>query len=220
MKQKGAVMARPRKDSPEPPARERIIEAFWELIIDTPIKQITVKMLTEAARCNRSTFYRHFEDVYNVAEQIEVSLELPQLPGMLMKALQGDSGPEQIATVMGGMQNFDRLCLLLSRNGDPDYHRRFKDSILAAWANEFGFAPEELDVDARVFIEFCASGVVGILTYRGDTNIGFGFADISELMLGEVVPALFVLLQKSVRPSGAAQRHHQATTHFLPTSSG
>jgi AcrR family transcriptional regulator len=211
-------MARPRKDSPELPARERIIEAFWELIIDTPIKQITVKMLAEAARCNRSTFYRHFEDVYNVAEQIEAGLELPQLPGMLMKALQGDSGPEQIAMVMESMQNFDRLCLLLSRNGDPDYHRRFKDSILTAWANEFGFGPEELDLDARVLIEFCASGVVGILTYRGDTNIGFGFADISDLMLGEVVSTLFALLQKNVLPK-AGSLQHQATTHFLPTSS-
>jgi AcrR family transcriptional regulator len=211
-------MARPRKDSPEPSARERIIEAFWRLIIDTPIQRITVKMLTGAARCNRSTFYRHFEDVFNVAEQIETNLGLAELPGMLMKALQGDMGPGQIAAVMEGVVDFNRLCLLLSRNGDPDYRRRFKDSILAAWANEFGFDLDELDLDARVLIEFCANGVVGILTYRGDTNIGFGFADIADLMLGEVVPTLFALLQKSVLPkTGSLQ--HQATTHFLPTTS-
>jgi AcrR family transcriptional regulator len=212
-------MARPRKDSLEPPARERIIEAFWELILTTPIERITVKTLTEKARCNRSTFYRHFEDVYDVSEQIESSLELSRLPSMLMKVMREhpSSGPmsEQIAALMEGMQNFDRLCLLLSRNGNPNYRRCFKDSVLEAWAHEFNFEIEDLDVQTRVFFEFCANGVVGILTYRGDTNIGFEFADIAELMLAEVVPSLFARLQSCTAPKDSQGR--PPTPHFMPT---
>jgi AcrR family transcriptional regulator len=207
-------MARPRKDSPEPPARERIIEAFWELIIDTPIEQITVKMLTEKSRCNRSTFYRHFEDIYDVVERIESDLKLSQLPGMIVQALRGGERPYLIAELIQEEQHFDRLCLLLSRNGNPGYRRRFKDGMLAAWANEFDFDPDEFDLEARVFLEFCVNGVVGILTYRGDTNLDLDFTDIAGLMLGEVAPTLLGLLQKNVLSSKRSLRR-QIITRFL-----
>ncbi len=36
-----------------------------------PLKSITVRELTELADLNRGTFYLHFKDVYDLAEQIE-----------------------------------------------------------------------------------------------------------------------------------------------------
>ena len=63
-KRRGAVrrMARPRKDADAPDARTRIIEAFWELIENNSIFELSVGEVTRAARCNRGTFYYYFHD--------------------------------------------------------------------------------------------------------------------------------------------------------------
>lgn len=50
-------MARPRKDADAPDARTRIIEAFWELIENNSIFELSVGEVTRAAQCNRGTFY-------------------------------------------------------------------------------------------------------------------------------------------------------------------
>ena len=55
-------MARPRKDADAPDARTRIIEAFWELIENNSIFELSVGEVTRAARCNRGTFYYYVHD--------------------------------------------------------------------------------------------------------------------------------------------------------------
>lgn len=44
-------MARPRKDADAPDARTRIIEAFWELIENNSIFELSVGEVTRAAQC-------------------------------------------------------------------------------------------------------------------------------------------------------------------------
>ena len=55
-------MERPRKDADAPDARTRIIEAFWELIENNSIFELSVGEVTRAAQCNRGTFYYYFHD--------------------------------------------------------------------------------------------------------------------------------------------------------------
>ena len=51
--------------------RMRIREAFWEKIKKKPIEKITVKEICEKAEINRTTFYYHYHDVYDVYERIQ-----------------------------------------------------------------------------------------------------------------------------------------------------
>ena len=49
--------------------RQFIMDAFVELSSKKEFKDITVKDLTEAAQINRSTFYYHFEDIYDLLDK-------------------------------------------------------------------------------------------------------------------------------------------------------
>lgn len=49
-------MARPRKDQGDC-AEQRIKDAFWALLEQNDLKDITVSMITSKANCNRGTFY-------------------------------------------------------------------------------------------------------------------------------------------------------------------
>lgn len=52
---------------------ERIIRAVYSFIWDEhrPLSKITVREVCEHAQINRSTFYAHYQDVFDVAERVE-----------------------------------------------------------------------------------------------------------------------------------------------------
>lgn len=50
--------------------KRNIEETFLKLLKDTPFRKMTVKSILEAALINRGTFYHHYLDKYDLAEQI------------------------------------------------------------------------------------------------------------------------------------------------------
>lgn len=50
--------------------RKNIEQSFMELLVEKPFEKITVQNIIEHALINRSTFYKHYNDKYAVAEQI------------------------------------------------------------------------------------------------------------------------------------------------------
>ena len=66
--------------------REAFITAFFRLAEIKNIYKITIKEITNLAGYNRTTFYRYFEDVFNLIEYAEdqfidgmLSVLLPQI---------------------------------------------------------------------------------------------------------------------------------------------
>ncbi len=56
--------------------RESIFDAFYKLIEEKDIDKITIQNVTERAQINRATFYAHFQDKYELLdEMIQQSLE-------------------------------------------------------------------------------------------------------------------------------------------------
>lgn len=54
--------------------KRSIINAFLELRSKKAIEKITVKELCERAEINKSTFYTHFKDIYNLSEYLETQI--------------------------------------------------------------------------------------------------------------------------------------------------
>lgn len=50
--------------------RESIQAKFWSLLEKYPFDKISVKMLIDECRINRSTFYRNYEDKYDLLNQV------------------------------------------------------------------------------------------------------------------------------------------------------
>lgn len=53
------------------PQQRQIILGFLALMEGKPYEKITVKELTQQCAIARTTFYRHFEDIYDLVEQLE-----------------------------------------------------------------------------------------------------------------------------------------------------
>ena len=54
--------------------RKSIADAFLALRARKPIEKITVKELCEKAQINKSTFYTHYRDIYDLSEELEARL--------------------------------------------------------------------------------------------------------------------------------------------------
>ena len=52
----------------------RMETAMLEIMKDTDFEKITIKKICEKARVNRSTFYAHFTDIYDMLDKMEVEL--------------------------------------------------------------------------------------------------------------------------------------------------
>lgn len=51
--------------------RKIIKESFYTLLREKPVEKITVRELCEKAEINRSTFYKHYQDCYDLLYKIE-----------------------------------------------------------------------------------------------------------------------------------------------------
>lgn len=51
--------------------QKNIINAFIELRASKPLEKITIKELSDLAFINKATFYTHYKDIYDLAEQLE-----------------------------------------------------------------------------------------------------------------------------------------------------
>ena len=51
--------------------KKSIINAFLELRAKKPIEKISIKELAELACINKATFYSHYNDIYDLSEQVE-----------------------------------------------------------------------------------------------------------------------------------------------------
>ena len=63
-----------------------IKNAFIELRSRKPLEKITVRELCELACINKSTFYSHYKDIYDLSDSMEAEIpELPMLSEYLVK---------------------------------------------------------------------------------------------------------------------------------------
>ena len=61
-------MPRPRRDSEILPAKERLENAFWELLSERENRKITVTDIVRTADVNRNSFYYHFTGLPELAD--------------------------------------------------------------------------------------------------------------------------------------------------------
>ena len=132
------------------------------------IKEITVKELVEEVDINRSTFYLHYTDIYQMLESIEAELmdEVSHLvEDYPLDPLNNKESSypfiEQIFTILDN--NKDICIALLGSNGDMGFVSRMEkmvaDTVLRQLSGKF--AADNHDVE--YVYAFCLNGCVGMI---------------------------------------------------------
>ena len=132
------------------------------------IKEITVKELVEEVDINRSTFYLHYTDIYQMLESIEAELmdEVSHLvEDYPLDPLNNKESSypfiEQIFTILDN--NKDICIALLGSNGDMGFVSRMEkmvaDTVLRQLSGKFAAGNH----DVEYVYAFCLNGCVGMI---------------------------------------------------------
>lgn len=149
-------------------AKARIRQAFTKLLREKPIQRIAVKELCQEAGVNRSTFYAHYQDIYDLLTKIEEDM-LEDFQRALAPLL--EPGPEAISPleITRGIyrclqENADVCTVTLGEFGDKDFALCLlnigRESCLLAYSRQFPQAsPQRLEY----FYAFASGGNMELL---------------------------------------------------------
>ena len=180
------------KKQPEVKAQteQNLIDAFWSLYCEKRIEKITVKEITQKAGYNRGTFYEYFIDVYDVLEQIEISLipSLDEMPPIILPDQHMGMPLDEFLKLYE--LNSKYYSVLLGDNGDPAFAGKLKNSTKPILKNAFSKGDDTEDMELDYILEYTLSAMIGIMSYW--------FLKKKELPAEDLIKLMYELVQNGV----------------------
>lgn len=146
--------------------KAQLRKGLAELMEKKSIKEITVKELVEQVDINRSTFYLHYSDIYDMVEKIENEMiqEIEQLVEDHPVSPFNASSFSFIEDIFAILEENKEICAaFLGPNGDIAFLHRIEEIVsrhsLKALQEVF---PEKIQ-DLKYSYAFCLSGCVGLI---------------------------------------------------------
>ena len=145
-------------------SQRRLAAALVALMAEKPLRQITVRELTQKAGVSRGTFYFHYNDIETLAAAVEQAhlQQLEQLLDDLMPAIGQDGMPPALPALLHYLNENDDICQALYFSGaDPAFTARVK-GLLARRCLGY-MAPAGGTARQQYLMEFAVNGCFGTI---------------------------------------------------------
>lgn len=158
----------PRPKTSEKTAKTKMQESFWKLLETKQYDRITVNDITRASGLNRGSFYYHYGNITELAEDAIASIyETTGIALFLSRFVQRSTiYPNDDFIMLLDRHDFRinvrRIALILGPHGSPALVRQFKDFVISIWARLFHLDLDHLDIAQQITLEFIISGVAGV----------------------------------------------------------
>lgn len=166
-------MARPRKDSAQPGARQRITEAYWALAAERAFPDIAVDQILKRADCNRTTFYYHFENLAAVrAEAEKQRLTAEKFRSIVRLIVSRDLSSSAVRAFYD--ENLDLIRYLarqLAGSPQGEASDRFRATVRAMWIEQGLLRGDGSDPDLLLVTHtFLINGLLGSIASLADLS--------------------------------------------------
>ena len=150
--------------------QKHLKQALIALTLEKGYSALTVQDITEHAMVNRATFYRHYQDKYDLVTQLLSDLfsEIPALD--ITQVIQGSSDQPPETLVQFARQvtlNASFFRTMLGKGGTPSFAGQLRANIEKFAIAEFATLeqPPSSSVPLPLLPGFLASAVVTVLTW-------------------------------------------------------
>ena len=128
--------------------RKLLQQAMIDLTVERGFAAITVADITERAEMNRSTFYRHFLDKYDLLYQFldSAHASIARKTDMLLRMTRTPPGPLMMIQHIQEYSAFYRH--MLGAKGDPHFVQRFRENTERRYRELLANHPSSDDPDA------------------------------------------------------------------------
>lgn len=153
--------------------KQLLKEALLALLTEMEFEEITIMKLTTYAQINRSTFYAHFYDKYDLLDKIindelvsfveevapknEEELTLAQIPN-----------PFYLRAMQYIYQHGEFFKVMMGENGISSFQQQFLriiEKYMLSYLDKFHPDPNKMEIPKELFIYYVAHGYVGIISY-------------------------------------------------------
>lgn len=161
-------MPRPRRDSEILPAKDRLENAFWELLSEREYNKITVTDIVRTADVNRNSFYYHFSGLPELADSaILHAVEDTPMPGVPGRDFNPDTEWRKHVTALlrdpEQRQRLDRLALLAGPHSSPELVSSLKEFGRLTMISVLGLDADNLDLKTDLMLDFTVGGMLAAL---------------------------------------------------------
>ena len=148
-------------------SRMVIEEAFLSLLQEYPLEKISVTKICQRADVNRSTFYAHYMDVYDLANKVSDSF-LEQIFSRIVSSLgepTGQGGNEATHRIIlkaldTALQHKELCRLLLTLSPYTDFTRRLLHTSLEWCSRRYDLYSDGSNDDHRIGYVMMLGGVI------------------------------------------------------------
>jgi len=163
-----------------------IRKAFLELLGEKSFAEITITEITEAAFCNRNTFYLHYEDKYALMETL-CDEAVARLTERLEEAGQADYPSKEdfytkVPDICMTLMEEDILLYtnVFARNGYPAFEAKYRQAIIDYIFKSYKVKNVDMK-KKRMEVEYTTSGLIGAHRYWLLNYDEYSRADVLEL---------------------------------------
>ena len=156
------------------------------LLLKKPVKDISVRELTELADINRGTFYLHYHDVFDLLKNLEEEMFL-QFTALLERhdaqEVKGSPRKLLIDLLYFVQKNADLFRILLGVNGDPHFLDQlravFQEKILVPW---WAAIDGNSSYEYEYFYSYVIDGAIGMIRRWVENDTDLSPEDMSCLL--------------------------------------
>ena len=170
--------------------RAALHHALADLILEKPLTSITVKDICARADINRSTFYLHYKDVYDLLSAFEDELLehiQAQFPDETFALRENSAMTKPLIAFLNQCRDNPRMMLLFyrlcSEQGDPHFVLRLQkftySSFLRGWSR---MLPEASESRKLLIYSYITPGIVNMLSAWANNTPDISTEEVVELL--------------------------------------
>lgn len=188
-------MPRPKNDGTSLPAKVRIEESFWQLLMEMPYSHISIKRLASKANVNHKTIYYYYENIDDLAQKVfeeNISINFRKTNPLI--ALLSGYQNELFETQMTKIST-ERV-LLYCKSDSPFLNSIFKEYIRKNWLYSLGRRSDDLTDDENTDLDFIISGMIALLGKDFSKENIIRALRIFDRNLGKAIQSSFMQIKR------------------------
>ncbi|MBQ2775617.1 MAG: TetR/AcrR family transcriptional regulator [Clostridia bacterium] len=170
-----------------------IKKTLIDLMKNKHISKISVKEICDTAQINRSTFYKHYNNVEDLVEKIEAEL-INELKKSVNQSKKKGTKKTLVEMLEVMKSDIDLYCVLLSENGDAFFRNKLVSELytelLETFRYNFSVLPQEEHNWLLAFLDNGAFGVLDCWIIYGMKEPTERVAEFMETVMNSAIKAV------------------------------
>lgn len=155
-------MARPRKEDAGK-ARQALIDAFWELLAEIPYSDLSIRVLSGRAGVNHNTFYRHFENIDDLAKKAFEAIIPESIPGLIHMFLREGQTESFAYFDQASFQQYIQRARLFVHSDSLYLTKIIQDSLKDIWMSYLHVDESALTESETLELNFLLGGFISAM---------------------------------------------------------